>query len=206
MKLLQSWFGNNKMVKKFFLLVVTSIIFSFIYNFVPNNEFGTWVSSDAVKYNLGYQFLNYMFNKYADNRNQITKDRLLQMPIYRHPVDGKIHLLSEGNEVTDASRSIKLKEELYDVYRNKDGVITSEIFLKMPFSIEHIPSEKILSVVPHKYYEKYYKSPVHNYKDKLYFSIVTQALLGYGDIVPASDRVRFLVIVQTLFSLMYFTM
>ena len=39
-----------------------------------------------------------------------------------------------------------------------------------------------------------------NWLDSLYFSLITQATIGYGDIVPRSKRAKIIVITQVLFS------
>ena len=40
-----------------------------------------------------------------------------------------------------------------------------------------------------------------NYFDALYLSIVTQSLLGPGDIIPKSDKARFILMIQALITL-----
>ena len=191
-------------IKLVFYLILSSIIFSIIYHFIDNQEFATWVTPSVVHYNLGHQFISYIFDKYANKNSILTKERFLKIPIYKG-TDDKLHLILQDDEITKAPRSIKLKEQLFNLYNNNDNIITSDIFFKIPFNINRIPTKKILDIIPHKYYAKYVEKSVHNYIDKLYFSIVTQTLLGYGDIIPASNKVRFLVCIQILISLYFMT-
>ena len=49
--------------------------------------------------------------------------------------------------------------------------------------------------------EKLIKSPFETYFNRLYFSIVTGCLLGYGDIYPESMRLKAVVIAQALLTI-----
>lgn len=58
------------------------------------------------------------------------------------------------------------------------------------FSVLYYVSDKVLNSKSH--------SKKLNVNDALYFSVVTQTTLGYGDIVPTHSITRFLVILQCL--------
>jgi hypothetical protein len=54
--------------------------------------------------------------------------------------------------------------------------------------------------------ESIVKTPFENYFNRLYFSIVTGCLLGYGDIYPESIRLKGLVTVQALLTIIIIVM
>jgi hypothetical protein len=54
--------------------------------------------------------------------------------------------------------------------------------------------------------ESIVKTPFENYFNRLYFSIVTGCLLGYGDIYPESIRLKALVTVQALLTIIIIVM
>jgi hypothetical protein len=54
--------------------------------------------------------------------------------------------------------------------------------------------------------ESIVKSPLENYFNRLYFSIVTGCLLGYGDIYPKSIRLKAIVTVQALMTIIIIVM
>ena len=54
--------------------------------------------------------------------------------------------------------------------------------------------------------ERVIKSPFEKYFNRLYFSIVTGCLLGYGDIYPESMRLKAIVTVQALLTIIIIVM
>lgn len=62
--------------------------------------------------------------------------------------------------------------------------------------------EKIEHIVEDEYTtENINKSIIEQYFSRIYFSIITGCLLGYGDVYPTSIRAKFIAMIQALFTI-----
>ena len=98
---------------------------------------------------------------------------------------------------------MRMRTDIYDAF-TKDNDMDFKIFREIPINIENyninvpddleIPFDGTLNL----------GSAVTDYFDRLYFSVVTQTTLGYGDIFPASRKVRIITMLQALSTLAIF--
>ena len=91
----------------------------------------------------------------------------------------------------------KVKKEIKEAYFNQDDIIQGS--KKEEKAIDDT-TKKIKDIVKDKELdvEKVKPSLYQKFFNRLYFSIVTGTTLGYGDIYPSSNELKFLTMIQTL--------
>ena len=159
----------QKRITKLVILIGISIIFSFIYFFIPDsefegiNKFQELLRDELIKKQVQKKIKNddnvenfegYLI-KYKDN-----------IEINSNTIQEETEALQELDPLTEKELDIKTMETTKLIKENE--------FKKANYSY----SQKFL--------------------DRLYFAFVTGTTLGYGDVYPISNRTKLLAILQLL--------
>ncbi len=215
-----------KVEQKFRILIMTFVsivVFTIIYWFCDNEEFITWIGSYYQSPTESIMYLTDLFNKLhkgepergdmkkekkvINGKHSITRKTFVDIPIYKDHDDKVIYILPEHNERTMTDKAITMRKNIFDLLNNSSnddkGFMSRSIFVGLPLNMKYIGNY----VSPYKQKLNYTNIAANkNYKfsllDRLYFSTITQATIGFGDVVPASKRVRVLATLQALSTLL----
>ena len=200
MKLIDFSITRKQYVIKMTLYVLSVFIFSLIYSTCEDNEFAGWVNSTSNDLLKEDRYLSIFFSKVTKGKKFMDLNTFLKLPIYKD--NKKWFILNKKNNKTDSNISKKNKYNLFNTYKSSDGYISEANFLGISISINNIKKYKIpYDVTFPSSFNAPDGSAVHDYFDRLYFSFVTQALLGYGDIFPISKRTRIISLSQSVLSI-----
>jgi len=106
----------------------------------------------------------------------------------------KVEEVEETSEIVNF-RNIEGFDNYDNMFQdNTQKANESELISEIDKAEEQVENESIV------------KSPFENYFNRLYFSIITGCLLGYGDIYPKSIRLKAIVTVQALMTIIIIVM
>ena len=193
-------FEKNNYIMKIILYSISVLLFSIIYNYCEDNEFAGWVDTASKSLLEEDKYMAYVFNKYSNNKNYINVNDFLKIPIYKK--DNEWFVLEKNNNITDDYKNKEDKYKLFNKLKNYNNLLYENEFLGVSISIENIN----INNIPYDMnfpinFDTPKTSAVNSYFDRLYFSCITQSLLGYGDIFPISNRTRIIVILQSIISI-----
>lgn len=183
--------SNISIPEKLCLSLLSIIIFSLVYYlFCRDDEFSGIVELIYKKNKIKY--LDSIFNKFSENKIFITKDEFAKIPLKQY----------EGDIIYDYKEkpNNKINNDIFDIYdRQNDGKITKSTFETLP--IQYDPefldiNDMISGPRTNKLFVQFEKWFYY-----LYYSTVTQAGLGYGDIIPITLKTRFFALSQIIISL-----
>lgn len=201
--------------KRFRALIITAIsilVFAAAYSFCNDEEFITWIGSYYQAPTVRIMYLTDLFNKVGEKKNggdMMSRKTFLGLPIFKDDED-VIYVLRGHDVRTRTERAKKLREDIFDVMDNKEGegkdnvrgFIRRSTFIGLPLNMKLIGQYASPSAGKLNYTEI---AENKNYKfgllDRLYFSVITQSTIGFGDVVPASRRVRLLAALQAVSTL-----
>lgn len=183
--------SNISIPRKLCLSLISIIIFSLIYYlFCGDDEFSGIVELIYKKNKI--KFLDSIFNKFSQNKIFITKDEFAKIPLKQY----------EGNIIFDYKEksNSKFNDNIFDIYdRQNDNKITKSTFETLP--IQYDPefldiNDMVSGPRTNKLFVEFEKWFYY-----LYYATVTQAGLGYGDIIPITLKTRFFALSQIIVSL-----
>lgn len=183
--------SNISIPKKLCLSLISIIIFSLIYYlFCRDDEFSGIVELIYKKNKI--KFLDSIFNKFSQNKIFITKDEFAKIPLKQY----------EGNIIFDYKEksNSNFNDNIFDIYdRQNDNKITKSTFETLP--IQYDPefldiNDMVSGPRKNKLFVEFEKWFYY-----LYYATVTQAGLGYGDIIPITLKTRFFALSQIIVSL-----
>jgi hypothetical protein len=183
--------STKSIPEKFCLSLLSIIIFSLVYYlFCRDEEFSGIVELIYKKNKIKY--LDSIFNKFSKNKIFITKDEFSKIPLKQYEGD----IIYDYNEKPNN----KINNEIFDIYdRQNDGKITKSTFKTLP--IQYDPefldiNDMVSGSRKNKFFIEFEKWFYY-----LYYATVTQAGLGYGDIIPITLKTRFFALSQIIISL-----
>ena len=164
-------FSKHSRFIKLFILLIISFLFSIIYFFIPDSEFGgiskfqELVRDELIKKKVekklkGNRPLNEKFENYFVNYNQNIEIGNVQ---------------EEANALQELDPEIEKQLDIKTLETTK--LIKENEFKESNYS----------------FYQKFL--------DRLYFAFVTGTTLGYGDIYPTSNRTKLLAVIQLLITI-----
>mgnify|MGYP000023437970 CR=1 FL=1 len=193
-------FEKNNYIMKIILYLISILLFSIIYNFCQDNEFAGWVDTTSKSLLEEDKYMAYIFQKYSNKKNYINLNNFLKIPIYKK--DNEWFVLEKENYITNNYKNKEEKYKLFNKLKNYNNLLNENEFLGVSISIENINTNNIPYDINFPINFKTPKaSAVNSYFDRLYFSCISQSLLGYGDIFPISNRTRIIVIFQSVISI-----
>lgn len=185
--------GSSKdNIKKINYVVIMIFIFSIIYTFFDNDQFAGWINISTKTF-PGYDRVKMeVYYKHAKRyKNFMTKEEFLEIPMLK--INEELHIIKDPTPET--RNFIPLQEAIFKAYSHYNK-LRVEDFVTIPFrvhlykyDIEHaayIPNEIILT-------NKY---AVTDYFDRLYYSVIIQTALGFGDIFPNNKLLRLFTMLQ----------
>lgn len=188
-------FLNKHNFKKVYYVIFMILIFSLLYTFFSNEDFAGWieVSNNPYFFIDKFKIKFYVFSEYSKKyKNFITKDEFMKIPIMK--LGNYLHVLNKNNKETLKDKNKKIKEIFFNIYAI-DNKLSLDEFTNLPFKYDlyDIKTDKVSKLLAMST-----KYSVSDYFDRLYFSIITQTTVGYGDIFPANRLLRFLTMLQAL--------
>jgi hypothetical protein len=183
--------SNISIPDKLCLSFLSIVIFSLVYYlFCRDDEFSGIVELIYKKNKIKY--FDSIFNKFSQNKIFITKDEFAKIPLVQY--EGKI--IFDYKEKPNK----KINNDIFDIYdRQNDGKIIKSTFETLP--IQYDPefldiNDMVIRPKTNKSFVEFEKWFYY-----LYYSTVTQAGLGYGDIIPITLKTRFFALLQIIVSL-----
>ena len=187
--------------RKFFYTISCIIFYSLIYLSCKNKEFAGWLNSEGKHYTINDKKKYVLFKKYSDDDKVINKDNFVKMPIYK--IHNKFVLENLTTKNFNPVETVKTRMDLFDAF-SQNGKLDFKQFRNIPISAEKfnikVPDNLVLPFDGTLNMGK----AVIDYFDRLYFSVITQTTLGYGDIFPASRKVRIISMFQALSTVLIF--
>jgi len=181
--------------KKVYYVIFMILVFSLLYTFFSNEDFAGWieVSNNPYFFIDKFKIKFYVFTEYSKKyKNFITKDEFMKIPVMK--LGNYLHVLNKNNKTTLEDKNKKIKEIFFNIYAI-DNKLSLDEFTSLPFKYDlyDIKTDKISKLLAMST-----KYSVSDYFDRLYFSIITQTTVGYGDIFPANRLLRILTMLQAL--------
>ena len=108
------------------------------------------------------------------------------------------------NNISELIKNELLKQKVLDDIKNKALEPFSDLKNSYKLNENNLVKEvkKIEENVEEEYNpDKVEKSVFEKYFSRLYFSIITGCLLGYGDVYPVSNRAKSIVMLQSLITI-----
>ena len=188
-------FFTKNNFKKIYYVIFMILIFSLLYTFFSNEDFAGWieVSNNPYFFIDKFKIKFYVFTEYSKKyKNFITKDEFMKIPIMK--LGNYLHILNKNNKKKLKDKNKKIKEIFFNIYAI-DNKLSLDEFTSLPFKYDlyDIKTDKISKLLAMST-----KYSVSDYFDRLYFSIITQTTVGYGDIFPANRLLRILTMLQAL--------
>ena len=195
---------KSNYLSKIIYTLVCIFYFFFLYSICNDIEFSGWVNTNYMDY-TDVQFRRYyIFQKYVkENRKFITREEFLKIPVMKDgnslyfigPIQDKDNYKFYQIQLANSTKSF-----LFDLYdKNGNGLLSLSQFLKIPIKTDKIKYIKLNSkdklILQNRIIQG---AKVTSLFDRLYFSFITQTTLGYGDIFPASRRVKTIAMTQAL--------
>ena len=147
------------------------------------NKFVSKISSLLVSIIIFAIIYSLLDNSHFEGINPI-QDKLKEQEI-----EEKTEEIIQETENEIENDSNKILESFYDIIDNKADEPEEEI----KENVEKVAEEDKKKLKKGSLYQ--------NFFDKLYFSVITACLVGYGDIYPSTNLVKTIVSVQTLTTL-----
>ena len=201
MKPMKLYMLFNVTYRKIWYTIICVIFFSLVYLSCKNKEFAGWLNSEGAHYTENDKKKYVLFKKYGHDKKTIVRDEFSNMPIFK--IDNKYVFENLVGKNFNPLEVMRMRSDIYDAF-TKDNDMDFKIFREIPINIDQfnidvpsdleIPFDGTLNL----------GSAVTDYFDRLYFSVVTQTTLGYGDIFPASRKVRVITMFQALSTLAIF--
>jgi hypothetical protein len=195
MKLAKLYFYSTLTSRKIWYTIFCIFFFSLIYLSCKDKEFAGWLNSEGKHYTVNDKKKYLLFKKYSDNDKTLTKDEFIKMPIFK--IHNKYVLETLVGKNFNPIETVKTRQDLFDAFAT-DAKLDFKDFRNMPVEATklniNIPQDLVLPFDG----TLNLGNAVTDYFDRLYFSIVTQTTLGYGDIFPASRKVRIIAMLQAL--------
>lgn len=192
--------------------------------FCNDEEFITWIGSYYQAPSMRIAYLNDIYDRLKIGKNgdkemgkkvagMLSRKDFMGLPIFKESGTGGmkggdiIYILREHDVRTRSQEAVQLRSDLFDILDNKGdqimGYIPRNVFISIPVNMKYIgkyvspSSEKInyTEIAANKNYK-------FGFIDRLYFSVITQSTVGFGDVVPASRRVRIIATLQALSTLL----
>jgi len=193
---------NLKEVKlyKVMYVILMIFLFSIIYTFFDNEEFAGWIemSNNRLPYSQFYKLRRDVFSKYAQKyKNFMTYNEFLSIPLIK--ANEELHVIQQP---TNKSKQYNyIKNLLFHIY-SRNNKISFDTFTEIPMQFDLYPytGKELDRAIT--YSNKY---SVLDYFDRLYYSTIVQTTIGFGDVFPATKKLRFFTMVQafsTLFILL----
>ena len=202
-----------KRLHKIWLILLSIAVFTTIYAFCDDEELITWIGGYYKAPTVRLIYLTDLFRKSAvsvkgvkNDWKMMPRDVFTDLPIFKDD-KGEVYILREHDARTITEDAKRLREDVFDILDdkgdNKRGVIPQSVFVDIPLNMSMIgkyvsPDEKKLNYTEIAA-DKSYKFSL---LDRLYFSTITQTTIGFGDVVPASRRVRMLAMLQAFCTLL----
>lgn len=195
--------------------LISIVVFAVIYSFCDDEEFITWIGSYYQEPTVRLMYLTDVFRKLAKNiggvgdrkgEKMLARKDFIELPIFKDK-KGEVYILKEHDVRTLSEDAKRLREDIFDISDNKGddrrGFISKSVFVGLPLDTKYIGKY----VSPHERKLNYTEIAANkNYKfgllDRFYFSVITQSTIGFGDVVPASRRVRTIAMCQALCTLL----
>jgi hypothetical protein len=166
-----------------------------------NKEFAGWLNSEGTQYTANDKKKYILFKKYTGDKQNITRDEFSKLPIFK--TKNKYVFENLVGKNFNPLEVMRMRADVYDSH-SKNNEMDFKTFKEMPVSIVdynlEIPDDLVLPFDG----TLHLGTAVTDYFDRLYFSVITQTTLGYGDIFPASRRVRIITMLQALSTLAIF--
>jgi len=156
--------------------IIVILIFSVIYCFFEDNEFGNLVYEFYLRDTEKNKIIKYLFNKYSNNKEYLTYQDFIKIPLEK--VNGFINYSSNID--------MKLNNTLFSIY-NEENKINYETFKKIPINILSNNNNYI-----------------SHYLYRLYYATIVQTTLGLGDTYPSTKRMKLVTMIQVLSTLVLF--
>lgn len=172
--------------EKAMYVIFSMIIFSFIYMFINDSE---WYGVNQIR--------------------ETIKDEVMRQKIETDMKKGHVESVNkdvdEGfqSNILDYKEFLTLEEEAKDSNNEKKATDKKTIDdlekdeNEMIFEIDKVENDVLNDWEAQNVKPTFFK----NYFNRLYFSVVTGCLLGYGDIYPISIRLKAIVCIQALLTL-----
>ena len=190
---------NSNFIKKTISLFVFILIFTIIYSFFDNHHFGGFLKVLSSKYDKKQLKNIYIFQIFAKNKKFLQLHEFLKIPLFKYQNN---IIISKERYNNSRALTMNEKELLFYIFSNNNLYLKLDEFLKIPIIIyvelNHDFNKKIIN--------NFAKNNVFLYIFyRFYYSINIQSLLGSADIYPASNSLRFVVIIQVIVTLLILT-
>lgn len=173
--------STYKITRKLLASIFSALFFSFIYSLFNNNNF--IIYHHQINQKKAKIYLEQIFNKYQQN-GFINQNIFMNLPFEKY---NQTVYIKWGRKVNH-----KLNKELfafYDATNNKK--LSKKEFLEIPINY----SRQKFNTGEFDDIKLFYDN---DYLNRLYFSVVTQFTIGYGDIVPISNILKLIVMFQII--------
>lgn len=216
---------KDKRVRLVFMTLLSIVIFTLIYLYCNDEEFITWIGSYYQAPTERIAYLNDLFDRMKVGKKgdrdggvkvagMMSKKAFMDLPIFKETgkrgkfgVGDIIYILREHDVRTKSQSAVELRSNIFDVLDNKGdnmmGYIPRDVFISLPVNMKYIGKYVSPDAGKINYTEiaanKNYK---FGFIDRLYFSVIIQSTVGFGDVVPASRRVRIIATLQALSTLL----
>ena len=185
---------NKFGLDKIFYTTFFIILFSIIYMFFDNDNFSGWINVNVKHFEENDNRKRKIFYKYAvKHRDFMTEEEFIGLPMRK--IGNHLYIFGKHAKDSKSLENAKIRKILYDIYSLDQKLILSN-FIRIPFSTYYFKfpfTEDIPNII-----EQSKRYAVEDYFDRLYFSVVTQTTLGYGDIFPADKMLRLVAMLQAL--------
>lgn len=187
--------------------VVSVLFFTCLYAMCYDEEFTTWIETYYKPPTNKIMYMTDLFDNISVNNGNdkvVHKQQFVDIPIFKE--NDIVYILHKHDSRSSSSDAEKLRRDIYDLTYSvskgdSKGLLRHE-FVNIPLNMKYIgdyvsPNAQKLNYTLIAQNKKY----KFGILDRLYFSTITQATVGYGDVVPASKRVRVLAGLQAFSTL-----
>ena len=186
------------------LVVMVSLIFFFsiIYSWFPDEGFVGWVniSDDSMYKSATYRYFTFLkYNGTGDDLMDLQT--FMKIPMAIISTSGHLAVFKAPTSTTEQYNRSGEQEKLFYMYAKKNNMITINEFISIPFIIMSPSMEKVSPKIIMTQ-----RLAVQNWFDRLYYSVITQSAIGFGDIFPGTRMLRLVTMLQavsTLIVLLY---
>lgn len=172
--LIKAIYSKHSKFIKLFILFAISILFSLIYFFIPDSEFGG-------------------INKFQE----LVRDELIKKKVEKKLKGDNAPKESQENfqnYLTHYNKNI----EIGNVQEEANSLQELDPEIEKQLDIKTLETTKLIK--ENEFKESNY-SASQKFLDRLYFAFVTGTTLGYGDVYPTSNRTKLLAVIQLLITI-----